>query len=73
MRHYVRAKELKAAGLDWVSMIGGQFLPPKLLLVAKLKDDPQYESESERIEAFRKLGGGSRATYFNHAKKLRAA
>ncbi|MEM6734360.1 MAG: hypothetical protein AAF658_22540, partial [Myxococcota bacterium] len=73
MRHYVRAKELKDAGLDWVNMIGGQFLPPKLLLVAKIKDDPRYASESERVEAFRRMGGGSRATYFNHAKRLRAA
>lgn len=73
MRHYVRAKELKKAGLDWVSMIGGQFLPPKMLLVAKLKDDPQFTSEADRIIEFKRLGGGSRATYFNHAKKLRAA
>lgn len=73
MRHYVRAKELKDAGLDWVGMIGGQFLPPKLLLVARIKDDPRYSTEVERVEAFRQLGGGSRATYFNHAKKLRAA
>lgn len=73
MRHYVRAKELKDAGLDWVTMIGGQFLPPKLLLVAKLRDDPRYVSEAERVEAFRQMGGGSRATYFNHAKKLRLA
>lgn len=73
MRHYVRAKVLKDAGLDWVTMIGGQFLPPKLLLVAKIKGDPRYASEAERVEAFRAMGGGSRATYFNHAKRLRAA
>lgn len=73
MRHYLRARELKLAGLDWQTMIGGQFLPPKLLLVAKLKDDPQYTTEAERVEAFKLLGGGSRATYFNQAKKLRAA
>ena len=27
-------------------------------------------SEAERVRAFIALGGGSRATYFNHAKKL---
>lgn len=54
-------------------MIGRQFLPRKLLLVAMIKDDPRYATEAERVEAFRQLGGGSRATYYNHAKKLRAA
>ena len=73
MRHYVRAQELKSAGLDWETMIGGQFMPPKLLLVARLREDKGFASEAERVEEFRRLGGGSRATYFNHAKRLRAA
>lgn len=71
MRHYVRATELKAAGLDWQSMMLNQWLPTKAALVARLKMDPSFESESERIEEFKRRGGGSRATYFNHAKKLR--
>lgn len=73
MRHYVRAQELKQAGLDWQSVIGSQFLPPKLMLVAQIKDDPIFTTEAERVEEFRRRGGGSRATYFNQAKKLRVA
>ncbi len=30
----------------------------------------QYWTETERIDAFKKLGGGGRSTYFSHAKKL---
>ena len=43
----------------------------KARLVAELKADPSYPSEKRRIEAFIRAGGGSRATYFNHARKLR--
>ena len=39
-------------------------------LVAELKSDPSYLSEAERVRTFIAQGGGSRATYFNHAKKL---
>jgi len=70
MRQYVRAAELKSAGLDWQTMIASGFLPPKAVLVAKLKSDGQFQSEAERVEEFKRLGGGSRATYFNQAKKL---
>ncbi len=73
MRHYVRAKELKAAGLDWIGMTAGQWLSPKATLILKLKNDSRFASEAERVAEFQRLGGGSRATYFNQAKKLRAA
>jgi len=73
MRQYVRAAELKSAGLDWQTMIASGFLPPKAVLVAKLKSDPRFQSEGDRVEEFRRLGAGSRATYFNQAKKLRRA
>ncbi len=68
MRQYVLA-----AGLDWQTMIASGFLPPKAVLVAKLKSDTRFQSEAERVEEFKRLGGGSRATYFNQAKKLRRA
>ena len=41
--------------------------------MAELKTDPAFTSEKERVAAFIARGGGSRATYFAHAKKLRAA
>jgi hypothetical protein len=40
--------------------------------VAQVKADPQYATEAERVQAFATAGGGCRATYFNHAKKLAA-
>lgn len=71
MRHYVRAAELKKAGLDWVNASLPESLPEKTILVARLKDDPSFTSESERAAAFVEMGGGCRATYFNHARRLR--
>jgi hypothetical protein len=70
MRHYVRAAELKEAGLDWMQAILSDALAEKTLLVARIKADPSFSSERDRVEAFRRLGGGCRATYFNHAKRL---
>jgi hypothetical protein len=71
MRQYVRAAELKAAGLDWRSMLLRETLPPTTSLVAKLKADSRLNSEADRVREFVRLGGGCRATYFNHAKRLR--
>ena len=33
--------------------------------------DPSLSSEAERVRAFIEQGGGCRATYYNHAKRLR--
>ena len=41
------------------------------LLVARLKADPSFASEAERVRAFIAAGAGCRATYFHHAQKLR--
>ena len=69
-RTYLLALELKKARMDWRRTIFSRFLSVPLLLVARLKADPAFRSEAERVEAFREAGGGSRATYFNYAKKL---
>ncbi len=53
--------------------IGGQLMPPKLLLISGLKNDPSFNSEAERVQEFTRRGGRSRATYFNQAKKLKRA
>ena len=71
MRLYRQLWELKEAGINWRSVALARSLSGKTLLVAELKADPSYPSEKERIEAFIRAGGGSRATYFNHARKLR--
>ena len=72
MRDYVRAAELKDAGLDWVGICLPNRMPEKTLLVAKLKDDGRFETEEQRARAFIEAGGGCRASYFNHARRLRA-
>ena len=72
MRLYKRAAELQKAGVNWVSHLLAD-IPEKSRLVAELRADPQFSTESERILAFIDRGGGSRATYFNHKQRLRAA
>jgi hypothetical protein len=71
LRHYVRAAELRAAGLDWRQAVPLKGMSPRTLLVARLRADPSYPSEEARAQAFVALGGGCRATYFNHARRLR--
>lgn len=70
MRHYIRAAELKDAGMHWVDVLLSEGFAEKTLLVARLKADSSYETEADRIKAFKELGGGSRSTYFKHAAKL---
>jgi hypothetical protein len=72
LRHYLAAWELKQAGLDWRPLLLNRCLTGTALLVAQLKADPRYTSETERVRAFIESGGGSRATYFNWCKKLQA-
>lgn len=72
LRTYVLAWELKRAGLDWRAMVLSRCLMGPALLVAKLKADPQYACEEDRVRAFIEAGAGCRATYFNHAKRLAA-
>jgi hypothetical protein len=69
-RTYVLAFELKKAGMDWKQAILSRLLSGPALLVAKLKTDSNFKSEEERVRVFQERGGGSRATYFNHAKRL---
>jgi hypothetical protein len=40
------------------------------LEVAKLKANPSYATEEDRVRAFKEAGHGGRATYFNHAGRL---
>jgi hypothetical protein len=43
------------------------------LAVAKLKANPAFGSEDERVRAFVQSGAGCRASYFRHYKKVRPA
>lgn len=71
LRTYVQAWELKRAGLDWRQAILGRCLSGVVLQVMKLKANPAFASEAERVRAFVRSGAGCRATYFHHAKKLK--
>ena len=48
----------------------GRCLSGTALTVARLKADQTFASEKERVHAFVASGGGCRATYFNHARRL---
>jgi len=74
MRDYSRAWESKVGGLNWRADLVNRWLadlPERRRLVAQLKADPSFATENARAAAFEEQCGGSRATYFNHAKKLR--
>lgn len=71
MRLYRAAWELKAAGMDWRGQLLARWLSGSRLLVARLLADPSFPTEEARAKAFVEHGGGCRATYFNHAKRLR--
>jgi hypothetical protein len=70
LRTYVLAWELKTAGLDWRQAVLSRCLIGAALAVAKLKSNPSFHSEEDRVRAFVAAGLGCRATYFNYAKKL---
>ena len=70
-RTYVNAWERKNAGLPWQPAVLDRCLSGLTLEVAKLRSDPQFKTEEERARAFVERNLGCRATYFNHAKRLR--
>jgi hypothetical protein len=70
LRIYGQAWELKQAGLEWRRAVLGRYLSGAALEVARLKANPAFASEAERVKAFIQSGAGCRATYFNLVKKL---
>ena len=71
LRTYLQAWELKRAGLDWRQGVLCRCLSGTALVVARLKADRSFASEAARVRAFVQSGAGCRATYFQHARKLR--
>jgi hypothetical protein len=71
LRHYVRAKELKAAGMDWTEVLAAEDENPRARLVAELLASAAYTTTAARVQAFVAQGGGCRATFFNHRRRLR--
>src|SRR5271170_2656774 len=70
MRHYVRARELKAAGMDWTEILAAEAENKRERLAAELLASNVHESTAERVKAFVERGGGCRATFFNYRRKL---
>jgi hypothetical protein len=70
LRHYVRARELKAAGMDWTDVLAADAENPRARLAAELLASTGYATTAERVNAFVEQGGGCRATFFNYRRKL---
>ena len=70
LRHYLRAAELRRAGMDWTQVV--PFTPENLRrrLVLELKADRSHATEESRVREFVARGGGCRATYFNYVRRV---
>ena len=66
----MRALELKAAGMDWTEVLAAEAENRRARLVAELLSSTTYASTAARVRAFVEQGGGCRATFFNHRRKL---
>ena len=69
-RHYVRARELKAAGMEWTEVLAEDADNWRARLVAEIHASPVYRTTMEKVRAFQQRRGGCRATYFNHVRRL---
>ena len=59
LRHYVRAKELKAAGMDWTEVLAAEEENPRARLVTEILASPAYDSTAARVKAFVEQGEGA--------------
>jgi hypothetical protein len=70
LRHYVRARELKAAGMDWTEILAEGDDNRRARLAAELLASAAYDGMEARAQAFVAQGGGCRATFYNYRCKL---
>jgi hypothetical protein len=70
LRHYVRARELKAAGMEWTEVLAADAENLRARLAAELLASATYATTAERVNAFVEQGGGCRATFFNYRRRL---
>src|SRR5207344_3036142 len=49
LRHYVRAKELKAAGMDWTEVLADEAENRRARLAGEILASTEYASTSERV------------------------
>ena len=69
-RHYVRARELKAAGMDWTEVLAIDAENRRARLAAEILASEAYPTTGKKAQAFVQQGGGCRATFFNYRRKL---
>lgn len=70
LRLYLRAAELRRAGMDWTQCLPLTPENRRKRLVMELKADTSHSTEESRVRAFIDQRGGCRATYFNYARRL---
>ncbi len=71
MRLYYGAAELKRAGLDWKRGLPLGLKNERQRLAAELFADCSFATQEARAGEFTARGGGCRATYFNHLRRLK--
>jgi hypothetical protein len=76
-RFYLTGKNHRESGLNWQDLILRMMegdVDSKLTLVARLLADSHYDDlkapEAARLRAFKRLDGGSRASYFRYKQQL---
>jgi hypothetical protein len=69
-RNYVRARELKLAGMDFTEVLAAQHDNPRARLAVEILSSGNYPSTREKVAAFVQKGGGCRATFFNYRRRL---
>src|SRR5271155_1351208 len=57
LRHYVRAKELKAAGMDWTEVLAAEAENKRERLVAELLASAAHGTTAAQVKAFVEQGG----------------
>ena len=72
-RHYVRPGELKAAGMVWTEVLELEEDNGRARLAGEIMASDIYQTTMDKVRAFVQRGGGCRATYFNHVRRLNGA
>ncbi len=69
-RHYVRARELKLAGMDFTEALAAGGDNARARLTVELLASSAYPSTKAKVAAFVSQGGGCRATFFNYRRRV---
>jgi hypothetical protein len=56
--------------MDWTEVLAAEEENRRARLVAELLASTASETTAERVKAFIERGGGCRATFFNHKRRL---